>query len=258
MAYDAPFSTTGRRLPSLRGDATAAVAIGASVLAAAIVALVWRGGFGVEMVIGAALPYAIVAAIVLSRIEAHHPHDRFGAANGVTLARAVANSLLIGLLVVLLSGADSVAPHWRAAAEWLFFVAAILSLSFDGVDGLLARRQGLCSRFGARFDVEVDALLLMTLALAAWALGKVGPWVIAMGATYYVFLAARAAFPWLRADLPPSMLRKGVCVLQGATLIALVTPFVSGGLATALALIALTALWSSFARDVLWLSRARA
>lgn len=258
MAYEAPFSTTGRGSPSIRADAATALAIGAAALAAALAALVWKGGFGLETVLGAFLPYAILSAIVLARIETSHPHERFGAANGVTLARAVANCLLIGLLAALLVGAEGVGVAWRAAAEWLFFVAAILSLSLDGVDGWLARRQGLASRFGARFDVEVDALLLTTLALAAWALGKAGPWVVAMGATYYVFLAARAAFPWLRADLPPSMARKAVCVLQGATLIALVTPFVQGAFATGLALFALAALWASFGRDVFWLWRARA
>lgn len=258
MAYEAPLSTTGRGSSSIRSDATTALAIGGVALAGALAALVWKGGFGAETALFALAPYAILCAIVLARIEASHPHDRFGAANGVTLARAVANCLLIGLLAALLTGAEGVRDGWRAAAEWLFFVAAVVSLSLDGVDGWLARRQGLASRFGARFDVEIDALLLMTLAVAAWALDKAGPWVVAMGATYYAFLAARTAAPWLRGDLPPSMARKAVCVLQGATLIALVTPFVQGAFATGLASFALAALWISFGRDILWLWRARA
>ncbi|TVR06720.1 MAG: CDP-alcohol phosphatidyltransferase [Salinarimonadaceae bacterium] len=257
MAYDAPFSTITRRSPSLRGDASAALSLGSVGLAVAVFALVWSGGFGIETVVAAAVPYAIIAAIVLSRIETFHPHERFGAANGVTLARAIINCLLIGLLAGLLTGGDGVVAGWRVGAEWLFFAAAIFSLSLDGVDGFLARRQGLASRFGARFDVEIDAMLLSTLAIAAWTFGTAGPWVIAMGATYYAFLASRAVISWLRPDLPPSLLRKAVCVLQGAALIVLVTPFIPANLANVLAAVALSALWLSFGRDVLWLWRAR-
>lgn len=255
MEYEATLSASGRNGASVRSDAATALAIGAVALAAALAALVWRGGFGVPTVVAALAPYAAISAVVLARVEEHHPHARFGAANLVTLGRAVMNCLLIGLLAALLVGAEGVRPAWRDAAEWLFFATAVASLALDGVDGFLARRQGLSSRFGARFDVEIDALLLTLLAVAAFALGKVGVWVVAMGATYYAFLAAQSLLPWLRADLPPSFLRKAVCVLQGGTLIALVTPFVQGAAASALAFVALAALWASFGRDVVWLKR---
>jgi hypothetical protein len=49
------------------------------------------------------------------------------------------------------------------------------------------------------------------------------------------------------------MRRKAVCVLQGAVLIALVTPFITGIAATALALTALVALAWSFTVDIIWL-----
>ena len=39
-----------------------------------------------------------------------------------------------------------------------------LLLALDGLDGWAARRQGLVSAFGARFDMEVDALLILALA----------------------------------------------------------------------------------------------
>jgi multidrug efflux pump subunit AcrA (membrane-fusion protein) len=37
----------------------------------------------------------------------------------------------------------------------------------DGVDGWLARRHEIASRFGARFDMEVDALLILALSVLA-------------------------------------------------------------------------------------------
>ena len=40
--------------------------------------------------------------------------------------------------------------------------------ALDGVDGWLARRSGIASAFGARFDMEIDALLILVLAVLAW------------------------------------------------------------------------------------------
>jgi phosphatidylglycerophosphate synthase len=38
-------------------------------------------------------------------------------------------------------------------------------LALDGLDGWLARRFGLASAYGARFDMEVDGFLILVLAL---------------------------------------------------------------------------------------------
>jgi phosphatidylglycerophosphate synthase len=130
-----------------------------------------------------------------------------------------------------------------------------LALALDGADGWLARRLRATSRFGARFDLEVDALFLLVLALLAWQAEQVGAWVIAIGLLRYAFVAAGWLWPVLRADLPPSLRRKAVCVLQGAALLACLLPPVAADLAAALAAAALAALALSFAIDVAWLIR---
>ena len=132
-----------------------------------------------------------------------------------------------------------------------------LALSLDGLDGWLARREGLVSDFGARFDMEVDALLALVLALIALASGKAGPWVLILGGLRYVYVAAGVFLPWLRRDLPPRWGRKTVCVVQIATLIALLAPPVIPPLSLGLAAVATTLLVWSFAADVLWLWRRR-
>ena len=68
---------------------------------------------------------------------------------------------------------------------------AVVALVLDGVDGWVARRTGTVSALGARFDMEVDAFLI--LVLSVYVAGSVGPWVLAIGAARYAFWAAGAA-----------------------------------------------------------------
>jgi len=192
--------------------------------------------------------YAVVAAAACGRIGAYHPHARFGLANAITLVRAAGTALLAGALAVpgLLARPD---------AGWLVLFAAVGLLALDGLDGWAARRQRLSSRFGARFDMEVDTLLLLVLAAYAVALDKAGVWVLAVGLLRYVFVAGGYAVPALRRDLPASLRRKAVCVLQTAVLAAMLAPPVVRPVAPALAALALAALACSFGRDVVWLLR---
>ena len=83
-----------------------------------------------------------------------------------------------------------------------------IALSLDAVDGWLARRLGLASRFGARFDLEIDALLILILAVLVWQTGRVGAWLLAIGAMRYAFAALGMILPMLRRPLRPSRRRK--------------------------------------------------
>lgn len=55
----------------------------------------------------------------------------------------------------------------------------IVALVLDGGDGRVARRTGTTSALGARFDMEVDALLVLVLSLHV--ARDLGPWVLAIG-----------------------------------------------------------------------------
>jgi phosphatidylglycerophosphate synthase len=147
--------------------------------------------------------------------------------------------------------APAVASVWWYA----IFVLALVALVLDGVDGWASRRTGLVSPFGARFDMEVDALLVLILSASACLHGKAGGWVLLIGAMRYLFVAAGLAKPALRRPLPPSLRRQAVCVLQVATLAILLLPEVVSPVSTALAAAALVALTWSFAIDVHWLLR---
>jgi len=221
---------------------TALMAVG---LAAGAVAVARALALGPVYVAKALAVYALVAVLVLANLRAHHPFRRFGPANQVTLARAGIVALLAGLV------GEGGGPDLALAAFPLAFAAAAL----DGVDGWLARRSAMASAFGARFDMETDAALLLVLSALAWQLGRAGPWVLAIGLMRYAFVAAGAGLAWLRRPLPPSFRRKLVCALQMVALVAALAPVVAPPAGALLAATALVALCYSFAADVLWLGR---
>lgn len=177
-------------------------------------------------------------------IARYYPHRRFGACNAVTLTRvALGSALLASLFTGQVTG-------WAVAG------VATLSLCLDGFDGFLARRSGLISNFGARFDMEVDAALALILALHALVGDPVGAEVMVLGLMRYLFIGAGFIWPWLTAPLFDSMPRKAICVLQIATLIVLQIPVLSEDAGIILARVTSAALLWSFGRDILWL-RAR-
>lgn len=172
----------------------------------------------------------------------------FGWANRATLLR--------GSLVIVLVALAPFAGHVTDSL-WLYGWMALLALILDGVDGKVARATGSQSDFGARFDMELDALFILGLSIAVLALGKAGPWVLALGLVRYAFVGASHFLTWLNAPLPESFRRKTVCVWQIVTLLVAVLPpintlFASTTLATALALL----VWS-FYLDIRWLYQRR-
>ncbi|SNC68161.1 Phosphatidylglycerophosphate synthase [Marinobacter sp. es.048] len=196
--------------------------------------------------------YLLTTALYLSVsvlvIRAWPEARDFGWANRATLLRGC----LIIVLVALAPFADQLTD-----SLWLYGWMALLALVLDGVDGKVARATGSQSEFGARFDMELDALFILGLSVAALALGKAGPWVLALGLIRYAFVAASHFLDWLNAPLPESFRRKTVCVWQIVTLLVAVLPpvnalFASITLATALALL----VWSFFL-DIHWLYQRR-
>lgn len=229
---------------------TLAALAGAGVLLLAVnVFMAHVATLGVTAAVTSLAIYATVGAVVVSRILAFHPHPAFGWPNAVTLTRLMLAALVAGYTAEIsqwvLQPSDSLA--------WTFALVAGLAVTLDGLDGFLARTVGPRSSFGARFDMESDALLILILSVLAAVLGKVGLWVLITGLLRYLFLASALVWPWLDNPLPASQRRRAVCVLQGAALCMLVAPPVTGHIALALAATAVAANVISFAVDVAWL-----
>jgi len=177
----------------------------------------------------------------------------FGPADRVTFARAVLVCAVAVLALALArAGAGVVAS---ATAIGLLVGMATVALVLDGVDGMVARRTGTASAFGARFDMEVDALLILVLSLHV--ARDVGAWVVAIGAARYFLLIAQRLLPWLCAGLPASRWRKGVAVYQGVVLTTVSAQILPEVVATVIVLAGLVALALSFGTEVHALWRCR-
>lgn len=212
-------------------------------------------GVATLCVVGAAVPltpsgwaaglgYLLVSSWLVSRGLRRRGSIRFGAANAVTATRSVLVGVATALVVTSLGGTASAVP---------LVPIVVLALALDGVDGYVARRTGSVSELGARFDMEVDAFLLLVLGL--YDARFVGWWVLTIGLMRYAFVGAAWALPSLGRTLPYRYWRKVAAAACGVAL-ALVAWQVLPPLANVLvAAAALLLLIESFGRDVIWLVR---
>lgn len=230
--------------------------VGGGVMTPAL-AMALSAGFGAAYVVMTLLWFVAGAALVRHGLRrGTHPHARFGGANRVTLLRLALAGLLVGLLGEA-GWAPPLAAEGRAGLAWGVVALATLTALLDAADGPLARRSGLASAFGARFDMETDAAFILVLCVLVWQAGQTGPWVLAAGLLRYAFVAAARPWPCLAAPLAPSRRRQTVCVVQITSLIICLAPIVPPVLATALAAVSLALLSLSFAIDIGNLARTR-
>ena len=181
----------------------------------------------------------------LAPVIGKHPYPRFGPANVVTTIRA----MLVALVAVLIGR--------PATPEMLWLVIGLTAVmgALDGLDGWLARRTRMASEFGARFDMETDAALILVLSILVWQHGKAGAWVLLCGLMRYAFVAAGWLLPWLARPLQSTRRGKTVAVGQLVGLSVALAPIVAVPLSAVAAALTLTALAWSFAIDIARLSR---
>lgn len=188
----------------------------------------------------------VATALVLSLAMERTGTAALGPADRVTLGRTV----LTGGVAALVADAFA-----RPPAVGVLVTLAVVGLVLDGVDGRIARRTGTASAFGARFDVEADALLLLVLGLHV--AREVGLWVLLIPSLRYLYVLAWRALPWLRAPLPPRSWRKVVGTAAPVSLLLGTSGLLPSAATTAALVAALLLLVESFGRDVLWLYRRR-
>lgn len=193
----------------------------------------------------AALSYLVISNIMLVRGLRKRCVTRFGQANVVTAVRSTLVGVISGIVVVSFS-----AP----IPAWIVLALVVPALLLDAVDGWVARCTNSASELGARFDMEVDAFLL--LVLSAFVSQSLGIWVLSIGLMRYAFVVAGWIFPWLRAQLPYRYWRKVVTAVQGIALTVAIF-----GLRPVIDVVfvasALALLVESFGRDVIWLAASR-
>ena len=205
----------------------------------------WHGSWVPAVGWVVALGYLVISNALLLRGLQRRNSTRFGPANMVTAARSTLVGVISGIVVMSFLEPVPVA---------LMMALIVPALVLDAVDGWVARRTNSASELGARFDMEVDAFLL--LVLSAYVAKDLGVWVLAIGSMRYFFVIAGWIFPWLRRQLPSRYWRKVVTAVQGIALATAATRLLPGidALLVALALVLLV---ESFGRDVLWLAARR-
>jgi phosphatidylglycerophosphate synthase len=190
--------------------------------------------------VGHPWPLALAAALGLSVLVVaqrgrYTPKGAFGSANTVTLLR------LIGVLWLAVVGVF-------APASVIAPLALVLML-LDGLDGVLARRFGTASPFGAHFDVEVDALLVMGLGVALWQRERFDAWILWPGLLRYLYVLVQAVAP---APEPPPRSRLGRFAF-GGVFAGLTAAFLDPGeLGTVAALGGTLLVTASFAYSFYW------
>jgi len=187
------------------------------------------------------------ACVSFAVLVMHHrgdwtPRGGFGVANAITLLRLGLEAIMISLL-------------GRAPGPLLGALVA-LTLGLDAVDGWLARRQRISSEFGAHFDMEVDAFLVLATSVLLWLSGRCGAWVLVAGALRYGYVLCCAWWPPRGGSMPRTLLGRSAFA---AVVVGHALAFTSSGpLATLCAALGTALVTLSFARSFAYGYRAPA
>jgi phosphatidylglycerophosphate synthase len=187
---------------------------------------------------------ALTTNVILTRALARSRATAFGPANWVTLAR----STFVAGIAALVAEAFA-----KPAPVTAIVMLTVIALLLDAVDGRVARRTASATPVGARFDMEVDAFLI--LILSGYVAQSVGLWVLTIGVARYAFVAAGWLLPWLRESPPPRYWYKFVAALQGIVLTIVIADMLPGPVNVAMVTLALVLLGESFGHEVWWLSQ---
>jgi phosphatidylglycerophosphate synthase len=235
----ASLSAVGLVAVSLSAVALVALGVvGQIVLLAALAVTVGLTWFA--WVVG--LTCSVVTHAAVARGLSSYRDHALGPADLITLLRVT----LVCAVAALTADAFVSTPAVAALVA-----LAATELALDAVDGWVARRTNTSSIFGARFDGEVDALLI--LVLSVYVAHTAGAWVFAIGAARYVFALAGLGLPWLRRLLPHRYWRKVVAATQGIVLAIAAAGVLPLELTQVMLAVAFAMLVESFGRDVWWL-----
>lgn len=233
--------------PPLRGRAYGAAALAGVAVTVLALWLQARWQTDPAQPLVALAVFASMITVALLALRAHHPFPRLGLANQITMIRA-------GIAAI---AASLITEPAGSSVAWVVVIATAVMAALDGVDGWLARRTGMSSAFGARFDTETDAFFMLVLSVLVWRHDKAGAWVLAIGLMRYAFVAAGWLLPWLAQPLRATWRGKAVAVAQVMGLGVALLPVVPASASTVGCAVLLAALAWSFAIDVrfLWLTR---
>jgi phosphatidylglycerophosphate synthase len=167
------------------------------------------------------------------------PRGSFGLANAISAFR------LVCVLWLATLGSE--------VSTYLVPPLVLSLMLLDGLDGFVARRLGTASEFGAHWDVEADALLVLTLGLMLWERERLGAWALWPGLLRYGYVVLLGLVPG-RGQEPRSRTGR---IAFFVTVFGLTGAFVDGGgVAIGGAVLATVVITLSFARSLYYSYRA--
>ena len=98
-------------------------------------------------------------------------------------------------------------------------ILAIVILSLDGVDGLIARKMSMTSDLGAKLDGETDAFFVLLMGGIVYQLKMVDYWILWAGLLRYIFVICCYIFWKKTLPEPVSYFRKAIAVIIMGSLI---------------------------------------
>jgi phosphatidylglycerophosphate synthase len=173
-----------------------------------LVALALAFGFGQPLVLTTVAGVSFAGLLWISR-GSYSPVG-FGAANAITAVRLL---LVLGLSAI--PGAD---------LRWVGLTCGVV-LALDVVDGIVARRAGSASTFGARFDMESDAFFVLCIGVHCVTGAGLGAWALIPGLWRYAYVVLLEFFPARYGEAPrSSWARYSFAVTSLLTVAALLSP----------------------------------
>ncbi len=245
-----PFKA-GAHTPLFR-DAIFHLALIGCILVLAILSALSMAVLGWRGAVTALAGYALMTLFIMLGLVRHAHPSRFGLANTITLTRAGLTALLFGFAGEWFFGG---LPAFSPGLRWALAGVASLILVLDGLDGRVARRNGMASPFGARFDMEADTLFMLAVYVLAVAGSAVDAWIMACGSVRYAFVVTGLFITRLNAPFRPTLRGKAIYVAQAAAPIIALMPICPSFLACLLCAAAFLLVLYSFAVDSLWLLR---
>jgi phosphatidylglycerophosphate synthase len=200
------------------------------------------GAGAISLLLQSPIPATVFGVLSLLLLVFHHrgrwtPSGIFGPANMVTMVRLamVAGLCTMGFL-------EGLGP---ASALLVFTIFAL-----DGLDGWLAKRTRQAGVFGAAFDMECDALLVLVGTLLLYLRGRLGVYILIPGFLRYVYSLGVACLPGGGAEPPPSRLGRYAFSVFAISMMVSLWPIEP--IHVPLAVVSTLLIAGSFARGVWW------
>ena len=137
----------------------------------------------------------------------------------------------------------------------IIIILSTVSLVMDGLDGFIARKYNLVSKFGEIIDQESDNFLMLVISISLYLNKDVGLYVFLIPLYRYTFLVSMKKYDWLQRTLPSSQFRKIACVLTIALMIMSQDVYFNYENTLFLVILSLFIITFSFSKDIIWLYR---